>query len=144
MLIYIFYGSEVVGIVLTAILFMLIGMMWYSPSLFGKKWMKLVGVTAEVVEDSKMRARTSYAFMSLSALVMSYVLALFIKNMFVPNIMLAISVGIAAWVGFIATSMSGEYLFNTKAKPWALYAINSTYYLTNLIIGSAVLFIFLK
>ncbi len=144
MLIYIFYGTEVVGIFLTAVLFMLIGMMWYSPSLFGKKWMALVGMTPELSAEAKVKARTSYAFMTLSAVIMAYVLALFIKNMFISSMGLAISVGVFAWIGFIATSMSGEYLFNSKPKPWALYVINSTYYLTNLIVGSVILFIFLK
>lgn len=144
MLIFISSGLEIFGVVLATVAFMIIGMFWYSPMLFGKKWMEAVGMTQEMASAAKKNTTASYVYMTISALVMTYILALFIKNLFIPSLFQAAMVGVLAWIGFIATSGSSEHLFNAKPKPWMLYYINTGYYLISLIISSAILFIFIK
>ena len=118
---------------------MIIGMIWYGP-LFGKMWMELVGMTPEMHPEAKRKAQTSYIFMTVSAIVLAYVIGLFLKNMLVISLVHALTVAFFAWLGFIATSMASEYLFNAKPKPWSLYAINAGYYLVNVLVIAAIYF----
>ncbi|MES2437215.1 MAG: DUF1761 domain-containing protein [Patescibacteria group bacterium] len=138
------YAINVLPVVLAAFSTMVIGMLWYSPVMFGTKWMQLVGMTAEMTPEAKKRAKFAYVFMAISAVVMAYVLALFIENMFVLSMNGALTIALFAWVGFVATSMTGEYLFNAKPKPWALYILNSGYYLVALLANAIIIFTFIK
>ena len=60
-----------------AIAAMIIGMIWYSPSVFGKKLMLYVGQTAEsmAVSGAKKSMAKNYAINFLGSLVTAYVLA---------------------------------------------------------------------
>ncbi len=135
------FSVNVWGVLLGAALAMVLGMIWYGP-LFGKKWMQLVGMTAEVSTAAKKRAQTSYIFMTVSALLTAYVLAIFIKNLIVvySTPYQSLLVAFCAWLGFIATSMSHEYLFNAKPKPWMLYVINAGYNLVSLLLMALAIF----
>jgi hypothetical protein len=131
------------GVIVSALAIMILGMVWYSPLLFGKKWMQLVGMTSEMTAEAKKAARTSYLISTIVSLLMSYVLGLFIKNMFTVTLGQSILVAFFAWLGFAATSMSNEYLYAVKQKPWSLYAINAGYQLGSLLIASIILFFFI-
>ena len=142
------FHIHLIGILLAAIASMILGMVWYSPVLFGVPWMKYVGMTPEVMNEAKKdpaikkRINLGYLGTFIFALLAAYILGLFLKNMFVPSIVDAIRIGFFAWLGFVAPSMSGEYLFNTKPKPWHLYAINAGYWFVSLLLMSAILFFF--
>ncbi len=137
------YTVNIWGVVLSAIAAMIIGMLWYSRVLFGKKWSKLVGMTPDMEAAARKRGNKSYPVMFVAALVTAYILGLFINNMFVPTLNSALLVAFFAWLGFVATSMSGEYLFNAKLKPWMLYAINAGYQLVTLLVSAVILYLFL-
>ncbi len=138
----IFLNVNIWGVIISAVAFMVLGSLWYSPLLFGKQWMKLLGLTPDM-KPHKKSIVLSYVGMTVSALVMAYVESVFMKNMFVTWQKDAFHVALLLWVGFIATSSAGEYLFNPKPKMWRLYWINAGYYLVQLVIGAFIIFHFL-
>ena len=135
-------GKALIGVILMVVASMGIGMLWYSPSLFGTQWMALIGMTPEMSPEMKKNAGKAYSIMLIPSLVMAYVLAVFIRNSFAPDLIHTIYVGFFAWLGFVATTGSSEYIFNAKPKPWKLYVINVGYQLANLIVGSIILYYF--
>jgi hypothetical protein len=134
------YSVNIIGVILAVAVTIFIGLLWYSPLLFGKKWMELVGMTPEVAVEVKKTANKSYAVMLIPAFVMVYILALFLKNMFLKDLGQAVLVGILLWLGFVATTGASEYIFNVKPKPWLLYVINVSYHLVSIIVGASILF----
>lgn len=52
---------------------MVVGMIWYSPAVFAKKWLVLIGKTEEEIKKSG--PGKAYAISTLASLLMSYVMA---------------------------------------------------------------------
>ncbi len=47
-------GINFLAVIVSAIVYMILGALWYSPPLFGKRWMRAIGKTEEQVKaDSK-------------------------------------------------------------------------------------------
>ena len=130
------------GVLLSAIAAMLIGAIWYSPLLFGKKWMELVGMRPENMEVAKAKAKKSYTISFVGALIMAYVLALVIDNFFIIHLHYALLAGFLMWLGFVVTTTISEYLFIPTPKPWMLYILNNSYHLVVLLMMSVILYFF--
>ncbi len=132
------------AIFLCGVLSMVIGFLWYGP-LFGKEWMRLVGMTDKKMEEAKKGMQMTYAISFLSSLVMAWILAHFIWYAAPGNVTLAIGLKTAfwGWVGLVATTHASRYLFNPDQKPWKLYFLEMGYYLVT-ILGMAVVIVVLR
>ncbi len=118
------------SIIVSAILFMIVGTLWYGP-LFGKAWMKLVKKTTSNM------APISMVFVFVTALISSWVLAVLLKTLLITTPIAALTLGAYVWMGFIATALLHRVLFERSSI--ALYIINAGYGLTTLLLGSLVL-----
>lgn len=113
---------------------MALGSVWYGP-VFGKAWMKLVGVNKEDVNKKEMPKL--YGIMFLGALVQAYVLSIFIHYAGAYNLFLGAKTGLWAGFGFVATTMIGNYLF--ARRPMKLFYIDAGYSLVNLMVMGAII-----
>ena len=113
---------------------MAIGMLWYSPLLFAKKWMSLVGKTEE--EIRKEGSAKAYAFSLVTSMIMSFVLEYFIMYTGSFTMSSGIRLGFIVWIGFIATTSYASVLF--ESRPKGLYLINAGYNLVSLLIMGAI------
>lgn len=127
------------AVLVTAVVQMIIGAIWYSPSMgFGKSWMKLAGIKPGKINAEKKKAMTrSYILVFVSALVLNFVLANFVIYMTASGFLEGAFVGFMIWVGFILTSMLGMLLW--EGRPFKLYLINVFYYLVSLAITGGIL-----
>lgn len=128
--------SNYIAVVVAAILNMVLGYVWYGP-LFGNMWMKLTGRTKESMKGEKDQMPMVMGSMFLGALVMAYVLAVFVKMAGAGTIAEGAMVGFWAWFGFVATVMLQDVLYEKKNKQLA--SINLGYNLVALLINGAVL-----
>ena len=125
------------AILVVAILNMILGSLWYGP-FFGKPWMKYMGITKSQVTNAKKKSMAgSYFTMFVSSLVMFYVLSMFITFTNSTTWTTGMITGFWVWLGFMATTMLGSILW--ESKPFKLYLINTLYYLVMLLIGGALL-----
>lgn len=126
------------AVLVSAITSMIIGMLWYSPLLFGNMWMKLMKINPKDIEKSKMKGMNSiYLTAFISALLMSYVLSLTIKYVGAVTVLEGLQIGFLFWLGFVATVMLGSILWG--GKPLQLYLINVFHYLVSILIMSFIL-----
>lgn len=125
---------NILAVVVTAVVNMVVGSLWYSPLLFGKQWIKLSGMK---MGDPNMPMWMSYGATFVGALLMNYVLAYFSSFAFAYTPVEGAMVGMWAWLGFIATSSLSTVVFG--GKPKGLYLIDNGYYLTVLLINGALL-----
>lgn len=129
---------NLLAVVVAGVLGMAIGAAWYSPMLFGKRWMKESGMTDEDMARAKAKGMgKSYALGLVSALVMAYILAMFVHMDGARDVAGGAALAFWLWLGFVATVMLSSVLWENKS--WTLYAINAGYYLVSLLVMATVL-----
>lgn len=126
-----------VMILLAAVANMVLGMLWYSPAMFGKQWMRLVGMKKQQAKHQDIGFVYSLTFGA--ALLMAFVLAVFIENITGATAYTGAIVGFWAALGFVATTSLPEFLFHPHSKPKELYFINTGYHFVSLIIMGVIL-----
>ena len=124
------------AILISAVVYMVIGSTWYSPVMFGNKWIKLMGWTPEQIEKKKNMGIT-YGVMFIGSLVTTFVTAQFIQYTDSTTWLEGATTGFWIWIGFIAPVALNGYLFETRK--WGLFGINIGYSLVCLIITGAIL-----
>lgn len=131
-----------VNINLTAILIvvlvsMIIGALWYSPLLFAKPWMKLIGKTEKEISEN---GNIIYLIAALNYLIMAFVLAHIIDYANADTLIEGIQTGFWCWIGFVWTSSLTNGLFS--ARPKKLILIDSMQFLVVLLVMGSILSVF--
>ena len=121
---------------------MVLGMLWYSPALFGKAWMTLSGVSEAQCADAKAKGMgKTYVLALLNALVMSGVIYYFIQITDTFTLQDALLTGFMLWLGLVATTLFSAVLW--EKKPVKLFLIKSGHCLVNIVLLS-VLFVWVQ
>jgi len=126
------------AILVASIVSFIIGMLWYSPLLFGKAWIKLMNFSKEDMNKAKKKGMGKTMLLGfIATLVTAYVLSYFINVLRYSSAGDGAVLGFMIWLGFLATTLLGSVLW--EGKPYALYFLNITYHLVNLVILGAIL-----
>lgn len=128
------------AVLVAALAYMVIGMVWYSPLLFGNKWLALMNKTPKEIKKMRKGATRAYVFSVIVALVMSYVLAQVLNvlgQLSALTVLNALRVAFSIWIGFVVTMQLNSVLY--EQKPWGLYFINIGYVLVSLVVMSLIL-----
>ena len=126
------------AVLVSALIAFALGALWYGP-LFGKLWMNLMNINPKAMKnpDNKKKAMRGYLIMFIALLIMAYVMAHIIKYTGANSIGEGIQTGLFIWLGFLATTMIGSFLW--EEKPLALYVLNVGHYLLVLGVMGALL-----
>src|SRR5258708_4377668 len=107
---------------------MVIGAVWYSPLLFAKPWMRLIGKKEEDLKKGGMGKLYLLAF--LGSFVMAFVLSNFIHLANAKTVVDGMKVGFLAWLGFVMPATLADYSF--AGRPQNLYFLNNRQQLVEL------------
>ncbi len=125
------------AVLAAALASMVLGTLWYGP-LFGKPWMKMVGMTKADAEKAKKDGMgKTYLLMFVSSFVLAFVLAHVIQAFGAETWQMGLAAGFWTWLGFIATKSMGGQLW--RKDSWNLYYLNNGYELLNLLIAGLIL-----
>ncbi len=132
------------AVLVAAIVNMALGFIWYGP-LFGKYWIRLMGITPEQMEKGKVEMKKKmwriYGMTFVGSLLMSYVLVHSIifagSYLGVAGISAGLMCGFWSWLGFIFPVTLSSVFF--EGKSWRLFILNNGYYLTVLLVMGAIL-----
>ena len=102
----------------------LVGGIWYGP-LFGKEWMKEVGITEEDIEAAKNKMAKTYSITWILTLIIAVNFGFFFNDTSIDGTMGAIY-GCATGLGFIAMAVAVNALFEGKSVKYML--INGGYW----------------
>lgn len=121
------------SVVIAAVVQWLLGIFWYGV-MFRKSWRKLLGFA----EGEKPK----YGFYTLGAGLVSCLLLSFIMEHFfaitgVKVPLQGFSVGVFLWLGFMAPPLFAQHVLEGRRAN--LFAINATYWLIAMGLGSAIL-----
>ena len=135
-----FMGINVWAALVAALATMVIGFLWYSPLLFARPWMVLMGYDpndkAKLAEMQK-SAGPMYAMSLVASLLSAAVLGKIIAIATVNTALYGMKIGLAVWLGFVTTVQLTNALFSRQ--PAKLYAINTGYQLVCYLAMGAIL-----
>ena len=127
------YGMNLVGVLIAAVASFILGMVWYSPNVFGKKWMKLAGISNKKMKEAKEKGMMLNMLGGfVSSVLMAGVLSIFLAYAGAATIPAALVVAFLLWLGMIATTQIGAILW--EGKPAGLFCLNTSYSLANLFV----------
>ena len=121
------------AVLVAAVVNMVVGAFWYSKSMFGKEWAKVVGRKLEEMGSGG----KGYAIAMAGALVQAYVLAHFVQYAGATSFWDGLVTGAWLWLGFVAVVIAVNMVF--EGRSWALWKINAGYFLVVLLINGGLL-----
>src|SRR5438874_13821288 len=110
-------GVPVVPVLVAAVATMVIGFIWYSPFVFARPWMRLMGYDPEdktKLAEMQKGAGKLYGITFLATLISAVVLAKIIDLTSVVTILYGMKVGFGVWLGFVATVQLTGALFTRQ------------------------------
>ena len=97
---------NIVAVVVAAVAAQVLGMIWYSPALFGKQWSALMGfkdMSPEQAKKMKEQAKPGYLGIFLSSVILAAVLNVVILLTGSTTVREGLLIAAIAWLGFVAT-----------------------------------------
>jgi hypothetical protein len=135
-----FMGVNLWAVLVCAVATMVAGFLWYSPILFAKPWMVLMGYDpndkAKIAEMQK-SAGPSYGLSFVASLAAAFVLGKIIAISTINSPVYGLKIGFAVWLGFVTTVQLTNALFSRQ--PNKLYLINTGYQLVCYLAMGAIL-----
>ena len=125
-----------VAVLVGGVLQFLLGGLWYSPVMFAKKWVALLGKSEEELKKGMHAMMYPIAF--ITGLISSYVLANIINFAGAATVTSGAIVGFMCWLGFTGTTSYNNQV-NFVGRPAMLWAIDSGYNLVGFILTGAIL-----
>lgn len=121
------------ALVVATVVKILIGMVWYSPQLFGKQWSQLIHCTPD---EMKARMPKLLAGDFVSTFIMAFVLVHAVHYAQANSAALGAAVGFFNWVGFVLVTSFALTAY--EKRPWRLFLINSGFQLISLLTMGAI------
>jgi len=118
-----FYGINEVAVIVSAILSMAVGSIWYSPLLFGKQWMVAVGLTEADMESAKARMPKMFALAACANIILLFVLAHVVAR--VEELGMTVFVASVSVVILMGAALAGNTIWEQRSLSYFL--INLTY-----------------
>lgn len=101
-----------VGVIFfAAVVSFLVGWLWYSPVLFGKIWMKEMGITKEMAEKGKKRMMKVMGWGILLDILKAFCLLLLSVGLGSSQFF----VGFLIWLGFILTMLFQGVIYEKRS-----------------------------
>jgi hypothetical protein len=123
------------AILVSAVIWWVIGALWYSPVLFGNRWMQITGMTGEMA--AQMSPFLVYAMPLVAYLIACYVLAYAVGYANARSAGSGAMVGFWNWLGFVGAIMFVTIGFQNK--PMTLWVIDAGYDLVGMLISGIIL-----
>ncbi|MBI3458045.1 MAG: DUF1761 domain-containing protein [Candidatus Rokubacteria bacterium] len=126
------------AVLAAAVANMAVGAVWYSPLVCGKRWLAAMGWSQQELARRKQQGLSkAYGGTFLASLVLAYFLAHGVEFMGASTLLEGAHVGFWVWLGFVATTSLGAYLF--EGRSLALYLINAGGSLAGLLVMGSLL-----
>lgn len=124
-----------ITVFVSALIIFALGGLWYSPVLFAKQWVSVIGKTEE--ELKKEAKPTNYIVAFLQGLISAYILAIFISWAQATTLESGAWTGFMCWFGFAGSPSLVQNIFS--GRPSKLWIIDSGHTLASFIVAGIIL-----
>ena len=128
-------GVNWIAVIVAGIVAWVIGAVWYSPPVFGKRWMALLGMKVE--GGMPEGAGKALAGGLVLAIFTSLILVLFVYGLKAVGLVEGAEVGFLVWLGFVLTHGVTNVMF--ERRPPALFGITQTELLITYVVMGIIL-----
>ena len=126
------------AVLVTGLVGFFIGMIWYSPAVFGNLWMNWSGLNPNKAKSMKKKSMAGFLVLALiGSLLMAFVLAHFVQYLTVTSFNDVLRLAFLVWLGFTAPITVGMVLW--QGKPWKLWFLMESHNLLVFIIMTWIL-----
>ncbi len=115
-------GVNYLAVIVAAVIALVIGFIWYSPRVFGNRWMAYLGTTQAQLGNP---GPTGMAVGVVASHLNAWVLAVLSLNLGGKSLTDGVMLGVLAWLGFMATLTAAQISF--EKKPWGLWVLNNAH-----------------
>ena len=132
------FDVRLLPVLIAAVAHFFLGMLWYSPVLFGKPWMKAVGMTEEKmkqVSGSDMGIRMVVAL--ITGFIMAFVISYIFHLVGVATVREGLRGGFILWLGFVLPLQTSPVLWEGRGMNY--WMINASYWLVSMLVMSTIL-----
>ncbi|MCW1930051.1 MAG: DUF1761 domain-containing protein [Candidatus Kerfeldbacteria bacterium] len=123
------------AVLLSTVIFMVIGSVWYSPKVFYNTWIKANGLDEEKIKTGS--PMKSMGGMFVGAFITSYILAHVVGYAQANTFVEGLQTGFWMWLGFIGAVTISEVLFAQRS--WKVWGITNGYNLIALLCAGVIL-----
>lgn len=133
------------GILIAAVVYFVLGMIWYAPDIFGNQWkqeLEKKDGSFSLPERHQSIFSRIFAYMGefILSLIIAYILSLFLRIIRADEYMEGIIIAFWIWIGFIATTHFSAVLWGRKTLK--NFFIHSSFILLGLIAMALVIIFF--
>jgi hypothetical protein len=126
------------AVIVATLVHYILGGLWYSPLLFGNKFLQIIGWTPQQLADMQAKGPAKeLAIAFVMSLVLVYILAHFVQYTRARNWRGGLETAFWLWLGFIATTQLATVIF--EQRPLGLYLINVGYQLVGCMLAGVIL-----
>jgi len=137
----IYTDINLLAVFVAGVAHMVVGMLWYSPVLFGNVWKRLMGIDDVKMEEMKKKGMGKTMGISfVVALITAYALAYLLVLSGITSAGAAAALGLIVGVGFVFTTGLTTVLYEERNTH--VYLINAAYHTASFAIMAAVLTLF--
>lgn len=138
------YSIDIIGIVVAAVLYFILAGLWFSPMLFGKRFMKYMGIpenmTFEERAAGKKSANRAMVVSAVTSLIVAFAIERVMYHTPLVTMYNTLVMAIILWLGFVVATNINEYIYVTKPRPWGMFAISMGFHLVGILLASIILF----
>ena len=129
------------AVLIAAIVSVIIGMVWYSPVLFGKLWIKWSNFNTKMNKAQqaahKKAAQKGMIISFFVSIITAYILAVILSLIGSTTGPAGAQIGLLVAVGFVATTSINSVLWENKSAK--VYILNNAHHLVSFAIMGAIL-----
>ena len=131
------------AVLVSGLFYWILGAVWYSPLLFGNKFIALMKWTPqELAVIAQQSAAWQLVVALLGSLLLAYILAHFVKYTQANTALEGVVTALWLWLGFVVVTNLNTVLF--EFRPVGLYLINLSYHLVAMAAMGALLAVWQK
>ena len=125
------------AVLVSAVIYFMLGAVWYSKALFGSKWATLVKLNMNDPDLKKGMGKMMLATFILILIVCTGLALLIFYISFDDNFLYGIKLGLLTGLCFATAAVSINYVYENK--PLNLYLINNGYHVLGHVIAATIL-----
>jgi len=126
------------AVIVATLVHYILGGLWYSPLLFGNKFIQLVDWTPEQLRQVESQSHAKeLALAFVMSLVLVYILAHFVQYTKATSALGGIQTAFWIWLGFVVTTQAPTVIF--EGRSFGLFAINVAYQFVGCALAGAIL-----
>src|SRR5256714_3819476 len=127
------FGVNYLAVVVAAVVALVIGFIWYSPRVFGARWITYLGTTQAQLGNP---GPSGMLVGVVASLLNAWALGVLALNLGAKSVTDGVLLGVLAWLGFMATITAAQISF--EKKPWGLWVLNNAHNLLVQVIMGAI------